>query len=92
MPSLGSDVHTYICRTMNYNQSPCKVSITKIVSEHGDIEIKLSKGNVLDKLFNKVAQPLISIYLQLIINYVESKLESVINEPLEHFNCEKYRP
>lgn len=78
--------------SMNYNQDPCRVTVTEITSEYGDFDFTLSQGNLLDKIFNELASPLIANYTELIVGYVKSKIDFIISEPLDDFDCEAYRP
>lgn len=77
---------------INYNLSPCDISVNIDKSKAEGVEFDLPCCMNFDYVLNKAIKVALNLFTPLIVDFVNLKLKEAISAPLDKLNCEHYRP
>lgn len=77
---------------MNFNRKPCVTAVNSIHFVVGDIRFELDRDSFLDGAISSLVSNIVTNFTDTIIQTIESKIKKAIDDLLNGFDCEKYRP
>lgn len=79
--------------SVDYNQQPCKAEIEYFrISEFGKVKVKVTGLGPLNSLASSLVTWITKKWHTDIGDLIESKVTAILQNQVENFNCEKYRP